>query len=295
MRYLLLLFILTFSLFGEVARLVNLDLYTNDNPSVLTDLRGDKDHVSVLTNAIYKDTLSEVTSVAQQQTYEVDVKYFYRSEHIVFYINGLVEYFGVITDPTETNPDRETQKTLLDVGFAAAMTSDSDLGISYSIAHEDYNTTTANIQIGMRKMLDRYYGITLGMQSYKTDTEAANLRPYAKIGLSSSDDEDIFYDIAASYKFSTPTQSEVIEAYGQVQSDDFLENRLGFRYDFSHAFAISSTDNDIISHKYRIHTSMESGREENTFVSYFFSYKNESIATNTSHAFELGVVLRGYY
>ncbi len=296
MRLLLILLFLISYMHADMGKIVNLELYDNQNPAVLTDILGDMDHVVV--SFSYQYAANQTTS--DEYDYDFEAKTFQRFDYFVFYFKVFQRLYGAFSNPTVAS---YTPISELELGFAVALNDDYDLGFSYSHLLEDQNITTKDFRFGLRSMKNLNYGLAAGLMAKKTDVHIENYQPYLSLGFSTNEDSYLVFDLEASYALETTSTSttlldhtvpQTVELVLQLQQTDEDFSRLGASYGYKDESAYdSSVQKSTQSLQLYIGSKVE--REPNSYVLFHLTYTQESYAAVVNNIYTFGVNLRGFY
>ena len=295
MRIIFCLLLFSF-LHADMGKIVNLELYDNTNPAVLTDILGDMDHVIV--NVSYQYAENQVAS--DEYDYDLEAKTFQRFDYFIFYFKAFQRVYGAFTSPTEPS---YTPLSELELGFAIALNDDYDLGFSYSYLLEDQNITTKDFRFGLRSVQNLNYAAAVGMMLKKTNVHVENYQPYLSLGFSTNEDSYFVFDLEASYAVESTATSvllldytvpQSIEIVLQLQQTDEDLSRLGVSYRYKDEAACASSVQKTIQ-TLRVYTGTKVEREPNSYVMFNLSYSQEAYASVLDNIYSFGVSLRGFY
>ena len=296
MRILFIFLFLLFFLHADMGKIVNLELYDNQNPAVLTDILGDMDHVVV--NVSYEYAANQI--VSDEYDYNLEAKTFQRFDYFVFYFKAYQRLYGAFQNPTAPS---YTSLSELELGFAVALNDDYDFGFSYSYLLEDQNTTTKDYRLGLRFMQDLNYAVSTGARATKTDLHIENYQPYLSVGFSTNEDNYFVFDVQASYALESTTTStllldqtspQTMELVLKVQQTHEDLSRFGVSYGYKDESAYGLTAQKS-TQSIQVYTGMKVEREPNSYVLFHLSYAQESYTAVINNIYAFGISLRGFY
>lgn len=304
---LFLLLLLTLPAFADMAKLVNLELFDNENPAVIADIEDMHNHVVVNASFVHKEKESgqQRINILQEQHYNAEIKTYRRFDETVLYLNAYQTIRGVQNDPTDdTVPNLDKEYSAAQLGLATTLFYDFDLGISYLYELTDSNTTLKTAQIGLRYLSDLSVGAVVGTQWLRNDLSVENERLFYRAGLSFGETSYLLFDMSLTYKpYSTTaaqngllatTQPKSYEGVVQLQGNEQF-HRGGLRFEFKKIYPLTAAEQPTYSRKLRYHSGVKVEREENSFSIFFMSYERAEQAQIIDHRFEIGVSLRGFY
>ena len=292
---------------ADMGKIVNLELFDNKNPAIITDIEDEHDHVIVDISFAHheKEEGEERLNTQQKQYYNAAVKTYRRFNSLVFYLKAFHTVRGVQSDPTdETVADINREFSSAELGIATTIFDDLDLGISYSYELSDSNTTVRNTQFGIRYVDTINLAAVAGMRSNKNDFTVKDEQMFYSTGLSHGEASSVLFDMSLTYREQSITpasggllansQPKSYEGVLQIQgNEDFL--RGGFRFDYKKVYPLLTTELPTYSRKIRYHRGMKVQREENSFSIFFISYERKEQGLILNHEIAMGVSLRGFY
>jgi hypothetical protein len=307
MKSFILLLAMTLLASADMAKVVNLELFDNQNPAIITDIEDEQNHVVVNFSFEHHEKEEGETRVntQQQQYYNAAVKTYRRFDDIVLYLKAFQTIRGVQSDPTSNNvADIDKTFSSAELGVATTLLDDLDLGISYSYELTDDNSTLRNTQLGLRYVGDINLAALVGMRSHQDDLSVKNDQIFYRVGLSRGETSYLLFDMSLTYRPpSSSSASGGLLANNQPKTyegvlllqgnEDFL--RGGIRFEYLKSFPILASELPIYSRKIRYHKGMKVEREENSFSIFFISYERKEQGVIIDHEFALGVSLRGFY
>jgi hypothetical protein len=306
MKSFLVLLSMTLFTYADMGQIINLELFDNKNPAIITDIEDELNHVVVDIAFTHKE--KEVTqqrlNTQQGQNYDAAIKTYRRFNDVVLYFKAFHTIKGVQSDPTHTVADISKSFSAADIALATTIFDDLDLGISYHYEISDNNSTLRHAQFGLRYVDDVNLAAVVGMQATQDDTKVKDTQLFYRLGLSRGETSSALFDMSFTYRPQSTTAAEngllansqpkTYEGVMQLQGDENF-SRGGLRFEYKKEFALLSGDPDIYTRTLRYHRGMKVQREENSFSIFYISYKRAEQANTLDHTFELGVSLRGFY
>ncbi len=307
MRLFLLLLLSITSMFADMGKLVNLELFDNRNPAVITDIEDAHNHVVVNLSFLHKEKESgaERINIQQEQHYNAELKTYRRFDEVVLYFNAFQTIKGVQHDPTaNATPDVDKEYSAAQLGLATTLLDDFDLGVSYGYELTDSNTTQKSAQIGLRYLANLSLGAVVGTQWLRDENSVEDQRLFYRAGLSIGELSYLLLDMSFTYREPSTTPAEngllatsqpkVYEAVVQLQGNEEF-HRGGLRFEYQKTYPLTALQEPSYSRKLRYHSGVKVEREENSFSIFFMSYERREQAQIIDHQFEIGVTLRGFY
>lgn len=305
MRLFFTLIIFLLPAFADMGQIVNLELFDNQNPAVITDIQDELDHVVVDISVIYDEEKNITSKTKEEQAYNLGLKSYKRLDDWVFYLRLFQTLRGVASDPTSTTEDVSQTFSQLELSLATTLFDSMDLGLSFGYALEDENTTTRTYQLGLRHVGESInLAVVAGSKEKRSEVLMADFQDFLSVGFSLGEASDTLFDLSATLRPKSSTlaqdllgehiQAKSLEGTIQIQGDENF-NRSGIRLDYKKTFARSLAEKDSFSRKIRFHTGIKVEREENSYSISYLSYEKQEQGTIINHNFEIGVTLRGFY
>lgn len=305
MKTLLLLFFTTTMALADVAKLINLELYDNQNPAIITDIEDELNHVIVDLALNYsQEKNNSIKSEAVERSL-IGIKVFKRFDDWVFYLNVLQTATGEKSDNNSTSADEDSELSHAEISLASTFFDDYDIGLSFAYDLEDSNITTRTHQLGLRYLKeDIALGLVAGTKAKRSSTLAENYQNFYSLGLALGETADTLIDLSATLRPKSTSdatasllehvQAKTYEATAQIQSSEAF-NRTGFRFDYQKLFARSSAEKDSHIRKFRFHTGVKVEREENSYSVFYISYEKTRQGDLVNNDYKMGISLRGFY
>ena len=307
MHYVYILLLLFIPAWADMGKIVNLELFDNQNPAIITDLEDEKNHVIVNVSFAHneKEEGQNRINTQQQQHYNAAVKTYRRFDEVVLYLKAFQTVRGVQSDPTNSSvADIEKSFSSAELGLATTILDDLDLGISYAYELTDSNITVGTAQLGLRYVSDFNLAAVAGLRSNKNDFTVKDEQIFYRVGLSRGETSSVIFDMSLTYRpqsisealdgLLANSQPKTYEGVIQLQgNEDFL--RGGFRFEYQKLFPILASELPSYTRKLRYHRGMKVQREENSFSIFYFSYERKEQGFTIDHEFAMGVSLRGFY
>lgn len=305
MRLFYLLLIILLPAWADMGKIVNLELFDNQNPAVLADIQDELDHVVVDVSATYDEEENNTLNTKQEQSYNLGLKTYKRFDDWVAYLRLFQTVQGVASDPTHATEDVSQTFSQVELGLATTVFDTLDMGLSFGYELEDENTTTRTYQLGLRYVGDAMnLAIVGGSKEKQSEILVADYQDFVSVGFSTGEASDTLFDLSATLRPKSSTlaegallehiQAKSYEGTIQIQGDENF-NRSGIRLDYKKTFARSTIEKDTYAQKIRFHTGMKVEREENSYSISYLSYEKQRQGTIINHSFEIGVSLRGFY
>ena len=305
MRLFFIFIILVSAALADMGKIVNLELFDNQNPAIITDIQDELDHVVVDISASYDEEENNTLNTKQEQAYNIGMKTYKRFDGWVAYLRLFQTVQGVASDPTHTTEDISQTFSQVELGLATTLFDSIDVGLSFGYELEDENTTTRTHQLGFRYIGDAInMAVVAGSKEKQSEILVSDFQNFISVGFSTGETSDTLFDLSATLRPKSSTaaegsllehvQAKSYEGTIQIQGDENF-NRSGMRLDYKKTFARSTAELDSFSQKIRFHTGMKVEREENSYSVSYISYEKQRQGTIINHSFEVGVSLRGFY
>lgn len=290
---------------ADMGKIVNLELFDNQNPAIITDIEDELSHVIVDVSLGYLEEKNNTLKIEEEQAYNLGLKTFKRLDEWVIYLKLFQTVYGVESDPNNIKADIKQEYSFAEVALATTLSDSFDIGLSFSYELEDANITTRTHNLGLRYVGESLnLALSAGAKAKRSKVLVDDFQSFVSIGFSAGEASDTLFDFSATFrpKSSTPAegsllehiQAKTYEGNMQLQGDENF-NRLGIRLDYKKTFARSLAEKDSYSQKIRLHRGMKVQREENSYSIFFISYEKTKQDMIVNHAFNMGVSLRGFY
>ena len=291
--------------FADMGKIVNLELFDNQNPAIITDIEDELDHVIIDLSAAYGEEDNNSIKIEQEQAYNLGLKAYKRLGDWVLHLKLLQKVRGVASDPTNTTEDLTKEYSNIDLVLATNLSDTIDIGFSFAYELEDSNITTRTYQLGFRHIGESLnLGLTAGSKAKRSDVLVDNLQSFLSVGFSAGEASDTIFDLSATLRpksssaaqgvFLEHVQAKSYEGSLQIQANENF-NRSGIRFDYKKIFARSAAEENSYSRKVRLHTGMKVEREENSYSIFYISYERIEQSILVNNEFHMGVSLRGFY